>query len=444
MHLLLLTGILAIAFSSLGRFFAPFGIGESFGQTAANRTIKYLPQTQSYETKDMRVDIPLSNLKFDDSPEYANWALCTRCAQWKKNCNNQTLVVNCTEKSSGELKCVYLVEPSNCSVANATLPFQRNKCEAVNTTCKYNSCNSTKYCQKLGCPSDSPKIKNSSKCKVKDGLTYCKDDDDDLIEPDYGCVGSDHSMRSKFDNISNKFDWSDKITGDCASVWNSTVTACYTANMTAAWRDATGKCRSSADTAENCHNKDECFGDSCSSPCSESVCGNLVSGKCKNATVSFCNAAEKAYKQLISGERAMAYHQLMKNKNQNPGDPFRYTFVARPNEVIFVDATMNFKEKRAAWTNTTTYNRNPVESQFYAQIQIFKGDNPEPVHKSFVFQRSFFGSFTLRMGTIFEESEPGATYHAQIAYFLPRFVDNTLNLDVTLEYASFIIYRNQK
>jgi hypothetical protein len=48
------------------------------------------------------------------------------------------------------------------------------------------------------------------------------------------------------------------------------------------------------------------------------------------------------------------------------------------------------------------------------------------------------------MGTIFEESEPGATYHAQIAYFLPRVVDNTLNLDVTLEYASFIIYRNQK
>jgi hypothetical protein len=106
---------------------------------------------------------------------------------------------------------------------------------------------------------------------------------------------------------------------------------------------------------------------------------------------------------------------------------------------------MNFNEKRAAWSNTAAYNDNPVESQFYAKIQIFKGNSTKPVHESFVFQRSFFGSFTLRMGTIFEKDiEPGATYHARIAYFLPKFVDNPLQLNVALEYVSLIIYRNQK
>jgi hypothetical protein len=252
-------------------------------------------------------------------------------------------------------------------------------------------------------------------------------------------------MRGKFDGIADKFKWSKKSPAVCASVWDGSVKSCYIADMTPAWRDAVKDCRETADIAENCHNKDKCFGDSCHSPCSKSVCDKLVSGQCKKTTRYFCSTAETAYKKLISGDKAMAYHLLMDSADQKSGKPFQYTFVARPNEVIFVDATMNFNEKRAAWSNTAAYNDNPVESQFYAKIQIFKGNSTKPVHESFVFQRSFFGSFTLRMGTIFEKDiEPGATYHARIAYFLPKFVDNPLQLNVALEYVSLIIYRNQK
>jgi hypothetical protein len=286
-----------------------------------------------------------------------------------------------------------------------------------------------------------PDPPSGTSCWLSGGKWYCDEDKDVVKKAKLGCA-TGAADQWGFAGLSTVFTTS-KIT-DSTECGEGHTTPCYVYSTVSDFAEKIKQCTQTAQAGEQCRKETNCFQSVCSDSC-PSACALLVRGDCLLYSVNQCKIYETQFRAWQNGLTGESFKEL-----PLPHEPFRYEFAARPNEVIFIDVTMNFNEKVAQWSaasqNVDTTKDNPITAKFLSMIKIYRKSDNKLVHQSFTFERAFFGSFTLRMGTLFENAEAGEVYQVQVHYFLPKFDEtfSSLNLNVDLKSISYIVYRNQK